>query len=89
MLALEPIRDNVIIIQDEDKKQHGRIILPDKARERVFRGRVVAVGPECPANIKPGSYVAYAKWHGTEYPFEGRDYVIIRPDEILGVIVEK
>lgn len=87
-----PLYDRVLVerIENDDEKTSGGIIIPDAAKEKAQTGRVKAVGngritPEgtvLPPQVKVGDTVFFGKYSGTE---AGRDLLIIREDEILGV----
>jgi len=79
------------IEQDEVKK--GGIIIPDTAKEKPQEGKIVAVGPGkhedgklVPMNVKKGDRVLYSKYGGTEIKIDGKDHLIMREDDILGIV---
>jgi chaperonin GroES len=94
-MKLVPLDDRVIIKQSEaEEKSTGGIILPDAAKEKPQRGKVVAVGPgkmnddgkRSEMSVKKGDEVIYAKYLGNDVEIEGVKYVILHENDILGVI---
>ena len=94
-MALQPLHDRIIVeAAAKEQTTAGGIILPDTAQEKPQRGKVLAVGPGkrldsgqlAPVDVKTGDTVLYGKYSGTEVNVEGKDYVIIRADEILAVV---
>ncbi|WP_255478209.1 co-chaperone GroES [Rhizosphaericola mali] len=87
---VQPIHDRVVIQPEkaEDKTAAG-IIIPDTAKEKPQKGKVIASGPgkkDDPNTVKPGDRVLYGKYAGTELQFEGEDYLIMRESDILAII---
>jgi len=94
-MKLVPLDDRVVIKQSEaEKKSTGGIILPDTAKEKPQRGKIVAVGPgkildngkRSEMNVKKGDEVIYAKYMGNEIEIDREKYVIVHEGDILGVI---
>jgi chaperonin GroES len=91
---MRPLHDRVIVKRiEEEERTKGGIIIPDSAKEKPQEGRVVAVGPgklEDGKTIKPdvkkGDRVLFGKYSGSEIKLDGEDHVIMREDDILGVI---
>lgn len=85
-----PLHDRVIIkAEAADEKSSGGIIIPDSAKEKPQRGRVVAAGPgkkDEPVTVKVGDTVLYGKYAGTEIQVENEDYLIMRESDILAII---
>ena len=89
-LNIHPLADRVVIepAQAEQKTASG-IIIPDTAKEKPQKGTVVAVGPgttDNPVTLKEGNVVLYGKYAGTELILEGKDYLIMREEDILAII---
>jgi chaperonin GroES len=94
-MKVRPLRDRVLIERLEEAEQQsiGGIIIPDTAKEKPQQGRVIAAGKGrvndkgevFPLDVKEGDTVLFGKYAGTEIKIEGREYLIIREDEILGV----
>jgi chaperonin GroES len=94
-MKLAPLDDRVVIKQSEaEEKSAGGIILPDAAKEKPQRGKIIAVGPgkvldngkRGEMNVKKGDEVLYAKYTGNEIEIDGDKYVILHEGDILGVI---
>ena len=94
-MKLAPLDDRVVIKQSEaEEKSAGGIILPDAAKEKPQRGKIIAVGPgkmldngkRGEMNVKKGDEVLYAKYSGNEIEIDGEKYVILHEGDILGVI---
>ena len=89
-LNIKPISDRVVIapLAAETTTASG-IIIPDTAKEKPQEGVVVAVGPgkkDEPLTVKVGDKVLYGKYSGTELKFEGKDYLIVKEADLLGII---
>ena len=87
---IKPLADRVLIepMEAETKTASG-IIIPDTAKEKPQKGKVVAVGPgkkDEPMTVKGGETVLYGKYAGTELKYEGKDYIIMRESDILAII---
>ena len=96
-MKIRPLNDRVLVERlEEEEKTQGGIIIPDTAKEKPAEGRVVAVGPgkkndkgEVTApDVKEGDRVLFGKYAGTEIKVGGMDYLIMREDDILGVVEE-
>jgi chaperonin GroES len=94
-MKLAPLDDRVVIKQSEaEAKSVGGIILPDTAKEKPQRGKVIAVGPgkmnddgkRAEMSVKKGDEVLYAKYIGNDVEIDGEKYVILHENDILGVI---
>jgi len=94
-MAVRPLDDRVLVKQSEaEQKTAGGIVLPDTAKEKPQRGKVVAVGPgklldsgkRGEMSLKKGNEVFYAKYAGTEIKIDGKPYVILRESDILAVV---
>jgi chaperonin GroES len=94
-MAVKPLDDRVLIKQCEaEQKTAGGIVLPDTAKEKPQRGKVVATGPgklldsgeRGKMSLKKGDEVFYAKYSGTEIKIEGEEYVILKETDVLAVI---
>jgi len=89
-LKIKPLADRVLVepMAAETQTASG-IIIPDTAKEKPQKGTVVAVGngkKDQPMTVKEGDVVLYGKYAGTELKFEGKDYLIMREDDILCVL---
>jgi len=94
-MKLVPLDDRVVIKQSEaEEKSAGGIILPDTAKEKPQKGKVIAVGPgkmtddgkRSEMSVKKGDEVIYAKYLGNDVEIDGIKYVILHENDILGVI---
>ena len=94
-MAFRPLGDRVLVKRvEEESKTKGGIIIPDTAKEKPQEGEVVAVGQGkrlddgklVPLDVKAGDRILFGKYSGSEIKLEGEEYLIIREDEILGVI---
>jgi chaperonin GroES len=91
---IRPLHDRVIVKRiEEEEKTKGGLIIPDTAKEKPQEGRVVAVGPGkqddgkvIPLGVKAGDKILFGKYSGTEIKLDGEEHLILREDDILGVI---
>jgi chaperonin GroES len=94
-MKIRPLNDRVLVKRlEEEEKTKGGIIIPDSAKEKPAEGKVVAAGhgklndkgERTPLEIKKGDHVLFSKYGGTDVKLDGEDYLIMREDDILGVI---
>ena len=94
-MALRPLHDRLLVKRLEEKEQmQGGIIIPDTAKEKPQEAKVLAVGPGRvtddgklqPIDIKVGDTVVFGKYSGTEVKVDGEELLIIREDDVLGVL---
>ena len=94
-MKVKPLYDRVLLKRVETKEQkRGGIIIPDTAKEKPMEGKVIAVGAgrlekdgkRSPLDVKVGDRVLFGKYAGTEIKIDEVEHVILREDEILGVI---
>ena len=94
-LNLKPLADRVVVQPaPAEEMSTGGIILPDTAQEKPQQGTVVAVGPgkisdagsKIEMNLKKGDKILYGKYSGTEFAFEGTEYLIMRESDILAIL---
>ncbi|RII28580.1 MAG: co-chaperone GroES [Geobacter sp.] len=94
-MNLRPLQDRIIVKRlEEETKTAGGILIPDTAKEKPQQGEVVAVGKgkltedgkTIPMDVKVGDKVLFGKYSGTEIKLNGQDYLIMREDDILGVL---
>jgi chaperonin GroES len=91
---IRPLHDRVIVKRiAEEEKTKGGLIIPDTAKEKPQEGRVVAVGPGkqddgkvIPLGVKAGDKILFGKYSGTEIKLDGEEHLIMKEDDILGVI---
>lgn len=95
MMKIRPLNDRVLVKRlEEEEMTKGGIIIPDSAKEKPAEGEVVAVGPgrlndkgaRVPVELKAGNRVLFSKYGGTDVKLDGESYLIMREDDILGVI---
>jgi len=89
-MKFRPLQDRVLVrrIEQEDKTAGG-IIIPDTAKEKPQKGKVIAVGEgikDKPVTVKVGEHILYGKYAGTEITIDGKDYLIMRNSDIFGTI---
>ena len=97
-MNVKPLADRILVRRIEEKETvKGGIIIPDTAKEKPQEGEVVAVGPgrlteegkRIVPDVKKGDRVLIGKYSGTDVKIDGNEYVIIREDDVLGVLSEK
>ena len=94
-MKIQPLGDRVVVLRiGEEEKTAGGIIIPDTAKEKPQEGKVVAAGPvkvgedgkRIPLDVKKGNRVLFGKYAGTEIEIDGVEHLIMREEDILGVI---
>jgi len=94
-MAFRPLGDRVLVKRvEEEEKTKGGIIIPDTAKEKPQEGEVIAVGPGArdesgkvqPLDVKVGDRILFGKWSGSEVKLEGKDLLIMKESDILGVL---
>ena len=94
-MKFRPLHDRVVVRRiEEDTKTAGGIIIPDTAKEKPMQGEIIAVGPGArdesgklvPLDVKAGDRILFGKYAGTEIKIDGEEHLILREDDILGVI---
>lgn len=91
---IKPLQDRVIVKRtDESEQMRGGLYIPDTAKEKPQEGEVIAAGPGKVENgnkieltVKVGDKVLFGKYSGTEVKLDGEEYLIMREDDILGII---
>lgn len=87
---VRPLADRVLVEPSAaETKTSGGIIIPDTAKEKPMRGKIVAVGngkPDEPMTVKAGDTVLYGKYAGTELTINGKEYLIMRESDIYAII---
>ena len=94
-MKIRPLQDRVIVkrVQEEEKTKGG-IIIPDTAKEKPQEGKVIAVGKGkvsdegklTPLDVKVGDKILFGKYSGTEIKLNGEEHLIMREDDILGIV---
>lgn len=94
-MKLRPMQDRIIVKRvEEETKTAGGIFIPETAKEKPQQGEVIAVGKGkvteegkvLPLDVKAGDRVLFGKYAGTEVKLEGEEFLIMREDDILGVV---
>jgi len=94
-MKIRPLQDRVIVKRlEEEEKTKGGIIIPDTAKEKPQEGKVIAVGKGkktdegkvIPLDVKAGDRILFGKYSGTEVKIEGEEHLIMREEDILGII---
>ena len=94
-MKFRPLHDRVVVRRvDAEEKTVGGIIIPDTAKEKPQQGEVLAVGPGkrdetgklVPLDVHAGDQILFGKWSGTEVKVDGEDLLIMKEDDIMGVV---
>jgi len=94
-MNIRPLNDRVLVLRiEEEEKTSGGIIIPDTAKEKPQEGKVVGVGPgklnddgkRIPLQVKKNDRVLFGKYAGTDIKIDGVEHLIMREDDILGII---
>jgi len=95
-MSLRPLHDRVLVrrLVDESEQRQGGIIIPDSAKEKpqqaevkaVGSGKLMETGERVAPEVKEGDRILFGKYSGSEIKIEGEEYLILREDEILGVL---
>jgi chaperonin GroES len=94
-MKITPLQDRVLVKRlEEEEKTKGGIIIPDTAKEKPMEGKVIAVGKGrikedgtvIPLDVKAGDKILFSKYAGTEIKIDGEEHIIMREDDILGII---
>lgn len=93
--TIKPLRDRIVLSREEEKEQvRGGIIIPDTAKEKPQRAKVVAVGDgklldngaRLQPSVKVGDTVLFGKYSGTEIKLDGKEFIIMKEEEVLGIL---
>ena len=94
-MKITPIKDNIVVKRlDEEEKKVGSIIIPDSAKEKPLTAEVIAVGSgrtlkdgqKVELEVKVGDKVLVGKYSGSEVKLDGNEYLILKEDEVLGIV---
>lgn len=94
-MKLRPLNDRILVKRvEEENKTKGGIIIPDTAKEKPAEGKIISVGngklsddgKRIALELKAGDRILFGKYSGTEVKIEGEEYLIMREDDVLGVI---
>lgn len=95
MSQIRPLHDRIIVQRlAEEERTRGGIIIPDTAKEKPQKGKVISTGKGrvtddgkvLPLEVKPGDQVLFGKYAGTEFKMEGEEFLMMREDDIYGVL---
>lgn len=93
-MKFKPLYDRVLVERlESEEKTAGGIIIPDTAKEKPMEGLVIAVGSGTktekgdivPLQVKAGDKILFGKWSGTEIKLEGKDYLVMKESDIMGI----
>jgi chaperonin GroES len=94
-MNFKPLYDKVLVERlESDEKTAGGIIIPDTAKEKPVEGKVISIGSGCRSEktgeiikleVKPGDKVLFGKWSGTEIKIDGKDYLVMKESDIMGI----
>jgi chaperonin GroES len=96
-MKLKPLQDRILVKRlEEEQKTKGGIIIPDAAKEKPQEGKVIAVGDgkvlengqKIKLSVKAGDKVLFGKYSGTEVKVDGEELLILREDDVLGIVVD-
>lgn len=94
-MKFRPLHDRVLVERiEQESKTAGGIIIPDTAKEKPMQGKVIDVGPGArdehgklvPLDVKAGDTILFGKWSGTEVKIDGKELLIMKESDILGVL---
>jgi chaperonin GroES len=92
---LRPLHDRVLVKRlEEPEERHGRILIPDTAKEKPQEGKVIAVGTgkvtddgkKLPLAVKEGDRILFGKYSGSEVKLDGEEYLIMKEEDVLGIL---
>jgi len=96
-MKVKPLQDRILVKRlEEEEKTKGGIIIPDAAKEKPQEGKVIAVGDgkvlesgtKLKLSVKAGDKILFGKYSGTEIKIDGEEHLILREDDVLGIIVD-
>ncbi|BDD88649.1 co-chaperone GroES [Desulfofustis limnaeus] len=94
-MKIRPLNDRLLVKRlEEEEKTAGGIIIPDSAKEKPAQGKVIAVGPgklndagqRVALQVKADDVILFSKYGGTDVKLDGEDYLIMREDDVLGIV---
>ncbi len=95
MTKFRPLHDRLLVERiEQENKTVGGIIIPDTAKEKPMEGKVIAIGNGTrdergnvkPLDVKVGDIVLFAKWGGTEIKLDGKEYLVMKETDVLGIV---
>ena len=98
-MKIRPLYDRIVVkrVETETEKTSGGLYIPDSAKEKPQEGEVVSVGKGkrledgkiVPLDVQPGDRILFGKYSGSEIKLDGEDYMIMREDEVLGILTDQ
>jgi len=93
-MKIKPLQDRILVERIEEEETVGGIIIPDTAKEKPQKGKVIEVGPgrkddegkTIAPDLKPGDVVLFNKYAGTEIKVEGKEYLLMREDDVMALV---
>lgn len=93
-MKIKPLQDRILVERVEEEETVGGIIIPDTAKEKPQKGKIIEVGPgrkdedgkPIPLDVKKGDMVLFNKYAGTEIKIEGKEYLLMREDDVLAKV---
>jgi chaperonin GroES len=93
-MKIKPLHDNILVERIEQEERKGGIIIPDTAKEKPQQGKVIAIGNgrrdekgnKIPLDVKKGDIILFGKYSGNEIKIEDKEYLIMREDDVLGIV---
>jgi len=97
-MKFRPLHDRVVVRRvTELERSAGGIIIPDTAKEKPMEGEIIAVGPGArnekgelvALDVKPGNFILFGKWSGTEVKIDGEELLIMKESDIMGILEDR
>ncbi len=93
-MTIKPLHDHILVERIEEETKKGSIIIPDTAKEKPQQGKVIAVGDgrrdekgtRIPMDVKKGDIILFGKYSGNEIKINDTEYLIVREEDVLGII---
>lgn len=93
-MKIKPLQDRILVERTEEEETVGGIIIPDTAKEKPQKGKVIEVGPGrkdengklIPIELKKGDMILFNKYAGTEIKIEGKEYLLMREDDVMALV---
>ncbi|MEO0081956.1 MAG: co-chaperone GroES [candidate division WOR-3 bacterium] len=93
-MKVKPLQDRILVERVEEEVKKGGIIIPDTAKEKPQKGKVIAVGPgriddngkRIPMDVQKGDYILFGKYSGNEIRIDDKEYLIMREEDVLAIV---
>ncbi len=93
-MKVKPLQDRILVERVEEEVKKGGIIIPDTAKEKPQKGKVIAVGPgriddngkRVPMDVQKGDYILFGKYSGNEIRIDDKEYLIMREEDVLAIV---